>query len=114
MPAILEIFNPDGSLRFSSERFKVLKYDGNYNALESMHIVTKSDWTTRWQVDLAIKIPAAKGKRGLAYIPWLFLVQPQRDHDFIRTMTRIIRFPHNINQAQLWAHVSQPAFTVSM
>ncbi|ENX34888.1 hypothetical protein F889_01528 [Acinetobacter colistiniresistens] len=114
MPAVLEIFNRDGSLRFSSERYKILKYDGEYNALESMKIVTNGDWSSRWQVDLGIRIPAAKGSRGLAYIPWLFLVQPQRNQEYIRTLTRVLYFPNNINRAQLWEHVSQPAFTVSM
>ncbi|ENW92739.1 hypothetical protein [Acinetobacter dispersus] len=114
MPAVLELFNPDGSLRFSSERFKVLKYDGEYNALHHMNIVTNGDWSSRWQVDLSIKIPAAKGSKGLAYIPWLFLVQPQQNHEYIRTFTRVLHFPHNINRAQLWDHVNQPAFTVSM
>ncbi|ENU92111.1 hypothetical protein F971_01998 [Acinetobacter vivianii] len=114
MPAVLEIFNPDGSLRFSSERFKVLKYDGEYNALEHMDIQTNGDWSSRWQVKVTIRIPAAKGSRGLAIIPWLSLTQIQKPNEFHITFTRILSFPHNINRSQLWEHVSRPAFTVSM
>ncbi|ENO7683802.1 TPA: hypothetical protein OXK63_001697 [Acinetobacter baumannii] len=114
MPAVLEIYNPDGSLRFSSERFKVLKYDGEFTPLENMNIQTNGDWSSRWQVQVTIKIPAAKGSKGLAFIPWLTLIQPQGASPNTMTFTRILRFPQNINRDQLWEFVRRPGFTVSI
>lgn len=111
MPAVLEIFNKDGSLRFSSERFKVIKFKGEFNALQNLEIVTRGDVSRGWYVKIKLNIPAATGK-GLVIIPYLLMCLPQKTTAYEYNVTTIIYFDHDATRDELIAFCNRPAFMV--
>ena len=111
MAAVLEIFNKDGSLRFSSEQFKVLKYYGEVKVLKSLNIRTRSNNTTQWYVDIVLTIPASP-KPNLLLVPFLGLCQLQKPTAYDYSTSTILIWPNSVPKQTVIDECNRPGFII--